>query len=778
MVAFASDPNRSNDKQPQEPSFKPAHDFLEALAPSETVFDFRTFDDNKARRDRHLTRKLRGTLDGLWPELKRLNGLGAGIFVSVNATDGKGVKAENITKLRAVWHDDDACGNDLGNLPLPPSLIARTSTGKYHRYWFADDLGPDQFKAIMQCMVKVHGSDKGATDTARVLRLPGTMHMKGEPQLVEILKDTGTRYSGEQLSKHFPAPVKPEGAPEARAGNSTPSFATDHRRRDIEAALAVIPADDYQTWISIGMALKSEFGDSGFTFWEAWSQKSAKYQAGEPFRKWRSFDEDGGIKGNTIFHIAKEYGWKLPREDEAELEALGNIICANFNRPEVGITAPSEEEEAGSADYGAFFDDFCCIDMHLCGGLLAQIRDWILITSPVKPNPNLALAAAISIIGTVCGRHISGPTHCGTNLYIIGIGRTGVGKDRPLKAVDQILSACDLDHIVKGSFKSDVALEMQLSRTPGMIAVIDEIGQNLFSRFTTKKASSHEANISSMLRTLWSIGFGAYNTVASKERAHAKIKNPSLSLFGMTTEDEFYNSLSGGQGDNGLLNRLLIIRASPKKKENPDANPLAPVPGSMIAAVRGILPEGNLSNALAFTADNISQLKIDWENEEAKAVYEVFRDGLEDAIDQESSLKAAAGRAAETAVRLATICAVSELGREARVGVKHIKWGISIAAQAAKTLHEEVGQRISETEFQRRVNAVQAAIPFHEEVQHSTLLKRLKNQYSAREIKDAIEILIDGNVLVSKQTGPGRNGKSTAFYARKRNVETWASKIS
>jgi hypothetical protein len=40
-------------------------------------------------------------------ELSHLNEQGAGIFVTVNETDGKGRKRENITRVRAVWQEDD-----------------------------------------------------------------------------------------------------------------------------------------------------------------------------------------------------------------------------------------------------------------------------------------------------------------------------------------------------------------------------------------------------------------------------------------------------------------------------------------------------------------------------------------------------------------------------------------------------------------------------------------------------------------------------------------------
>ena len=48
-----------------------------------------------------------GSLSERWDELVDLNRKGAGIFVTVNETDGLGRKNSNIIRVRAVFQDDD-----------------------------------------------------------------------------------------------------------------------------------------------------------------------------------------------------------------------------------------------------------------------------------------------------------------------------------------------------------------------------------------------------------------------------------------------------------------------------------------------------------------------------------------------------------------------------------------------------------------------------------------------------------------------------------------------
>ena len=40
----------------------------------------------------------------------------------------------------------------------------------------------------------------------------------------------------------------------------------------IEDALQFIDPSDRDTWLKMGMAIKSELGDSGFEIWERWSE--------------------------------------------------------------------------------------------------------------------------------------------------------------------------------------------------------------------------------------------------------------------------------------------------------------------------------------------------------------------------------------------------------------------------------------------------------------------------------------------------------------------------
>ena len=78
----------------------------------------------------------------------------------------------------------------------------------------------------------------------------------------------------------------------------------------IETMLGHVSADDYDTWIRVGMALNSELGDDGLGKWEEWSRGSDKFQAGVCEKKWRGFSQEGRVTVGTLYHLAREGGYK------------------------------------------------------------------------------------------------------------------------------------------------------------------------------------------------------------------------------------------------------------------------------------------------------------------------------------------------------------------------------------------------------------------------------------------------------------------------------------
>jgi hypothetical protein len=105
-------------------------------------------------------------------------------------------------------------------------------------------------------------------------------------------------------------------------------------------------ADDYDSWLAVGMALHDWDTSRGLPLWHEFSRPSGKYEAAVLDEKWATFTQGGGITVGTILHAATERGWAPPWKRSGSSEGNGDghqgppekprIICG-FEDPEEGL---------------------------------------------------------------------------------------------------------------------------------------------------------------------------------------------------------------------------------------------------------------------------------------------------------------------------------------------------------------------------------------------------------------------------------------------------------
>ncbi len=112
---------------------------------------------------------------------------------------------------------------------------------------------------------------------------------------------------------------------------------------DLADALGVLSPDvGYEEWIRIGMGIHADLGEAGFTLWNSWSSRGAKYQGEDDLRShWKSFSiKPGGATGASIFMAARAAGWR-PRSARVDTRPGGAAAHA--------ATAESVERDLASS---------------------------------------------------------------------------------------------------------------------------------------------------------------------------------------------------------------------------------------------------------------------------------------------------------------------------------------------------------------------------------------------------------------------------------------------
>ncbi|MDX2181132.1 MAG: DNA-primase RepB domain-containing protein [Bryobacteraceae bacterium] len=137
------------------------------------------------------------------------------VYVSMNSVkeDCQTRTKESIAAIRHIYLDFDenataAVQALLKREDIPePNYLLNTSLGKWQATWKVEGFTPEEAERLQRHLVSETGADQAATDSSRVLRLPGFMnHKYGKPFLVRADSRATVTYRPE----HFPSPPSDE----------------------------------------------------------------------------------------------------------------------------------------------------------------------------------------------------------------------------------------------------------------------------------------------------------------------------------------------------------------------------------------------------------------------------------------------------------------------------------------------------------------------------------------------------------------------------------------
>jgi hypothetical protein len=129
---------------------------------------------------------------------------GSDIYVGMNPIkDGAYSRTkENIKDIRHVYLDLDKKGDEaldaIRNSPeVPaPNFVLDTSPGKHQVVWKVSGFGQDEAESLLHSLANKFGGDLAATDSTRVLRLPGFANRKlSEEFIVRVRQESDAVYT-------------------------------------------------------------------------------------------------------------------------------------------------------------------------------------------------------------------------------------------------------------------------------------------------------------------------------------------------------------------------------------------------------------------------------------------------------------------------------------------------------------------------------------------------------------------------------------------------------
>jgi hypothetical protein len=241
------------------------------------------------------------------------------------------------------------------------------------------------------------------------------------------------------------------------------------------------------------------------------------------------------------------------------------------------------------------------VDLTDPGGLVSEIVDWI-VSSSSRPSRELALAATLPFVGALLGRRFASPSDLRTNLYVVGLAGSGYGKDHARTQLKRLFTTAGLDRFAgPNRFMSASALRVALMAKPSCLCMVDEFG-GMMRQLNDRKAGIHSQLIRSDLLEIFSSADtyfegAAYAGSATPEKLH----NPNLCMYGTSTSEDFWASVSSLNTTDGLLPRFMLFDVTgPKPVRVEPANSVYYVPDSLVESCRALALAGrgggNISN--------------------------------------------------------------------------------------------------------------------------------------------------------------------------------------
>lgn len=220
---------------------------------------------------------------------------------------------------------------DFDNHPDPNALLENLKRDKHARAAFASVSGKAKAFIKVSPVNTIHDHDSAWQAVKDYCIAQGYGEIDESPKAVNALcfisHDPHAILKDAIPLQWEPLP-EPQQRPKRPGQRATANTSTNNEKptpEQMREMLSFIDADDYETWIGIGMGLYRE--GYGFEVWDAWSQKSVKYGQ-RPIppdkmpKKWETFGKESvrsqitPITLGSIYHHAKEGGWQPPLREK------------------------------------------------------------------------------------------------------------------------------------------------------------------------------------------------------------------------------------------------------------------------------------------------------------------------------------------------------------------------------------------------------------------------------------------------------------------------------
>lgn len=435
--------------------------------------------------------------------------------------------------------------------------------------------------------------------------------------------------------------------------------------------------------------------------------------------------------------------------------------------------ANDDSEEWRREEEELFRSDASLADLTRPGGFIEELIDWI-VSSAEHPSRELALSAVIPFVGSLIGRRFAGYRDARTNIYSIALAPSGYGKDHARQQIKRLIAAENL-HPFSGPARlmSASGLRAALMEKPSINCMIDEIGGPL-REMLDPRANQHQAMLKNDLLEYFSTASTYFEGAAYAQVKAVRLENPNLGIYGTSTADDFWNSMSSLSTVDGFMARLILFNVSGTKPAlvAPERD-VKDIPTSIRETAKALAMAGRSANLDVPATDAGDKPRLAQQvplSPGAERIRREFKADIERKLPKVTGGDAAVlNRAVEHAVKLALIVAVATNWESPVVTERQMSWAVQVSWLSCTSLMRESRLNVADSQRERNVNRVLKLIQAAGEngITTGRLTDRTRG-IDKRQREEILSDLADAGRIKGRETSPAKTGGRPTFtlYAR------------
>jgi hypothetical protein len=479
-------------------------------------------------------------------------------------------------------------------------------------------------------------------------------------------------------------------------------------------------------------AMVHGFGlDATAAFALLWERYNPRCEPSWSERELRHKVEDAATKPH-----ARPFGWLRDARDN-DPRSAPTVDLSAFD-PDPTRTEVSAAPDLRPPDPGSIPDHLLRVP-----GFMGEVIEFNLATA-TRPQPVLALAAAICLQAVLAARKVRDERGNRTNLYCVGVAPSGAGKDHARKVNKNILFASGLvEHEGNEDLASDAGLVTAVEAEPAILFQIDEFGRFLRTIGDPKKAP-HLFNVLTALMKLYSSADTVFRGKAYADKKRNKVVDqPCVSVYGTTVPEHFFESLTADSLADGFVARLLVFEA-PTDPPPRQRTPQGAIPESILDAARwwgAFRPGGNLRN-------EHPSPRVVPTTPEGGAVFDRLAAFVDERLaDETDAGRALWARAEEKACRMALVYACSACRENPVIDEAAATWACDLSKHLTRRMLHVCHEWVAEGQFDARQKRVLRIVRRADgKISRSDLCRRTQ-WLTQRERQEVIDNLLETGQL-------------------------------